>query len=404
MAFSKAPIRRFNEPTDQSIPPPGTYDPKFMTDVAVSSTLKGLVFEKWGRANGTNSKARPEDNELSHSGRISRNSSFSRRPSITAVTAAKKTSASQITHTSKSVRRIRSRSPSSVGNNNTLQPTQSFTSSRRPVSNAEVKGKIKGAVKQDEHKSSHAVTLQTNDIVTASSVCQDVLSHIQEIEKMAESLQVEVSEYKRRLANELIRNQELEAKKLELEFTIQSLRRELGKYESAKEAWEFGEQSQKKRMDELVSTKAQLEHQISELQDKMEDFKEKESNLLGKIALLDQSKSGWQSEKEDYEQTLKQLQNLLKTQEQRASEWETKCEELLTQIDSCYQTCEAKVADAENSREIFEVKVQELTQQKEDLQKMLDTMGRELETEKTLMELMKSEQVINSNKQEKYIS
>ncbi|CAL8138062.1 unnamed protein product [Orchesella dallaii] len=409
MAFSKAPIKRFNEPTDQSIPPPGTYDPKFVTDVAVSSTLKGLVFEKWGRVNGTSSRARPEDNELSYSGRLSRNPSFTRRSSITALaSAAKKASASQIAYTSKSIRRIRSRSPSLIGNNNTLNPTQSFISSQKPVSNAEAKGKIKGAAKQVEHKLSHVVIPQANDpssIVTASSVCQDVLSHIQEIEKMAETLQVEVSEYKRRLANELIRNQELEAKKLELEFTIQSLRRELGKYESAKEAWELGEQSHKKRMDELVATKSQLEQQISELQDKMDSFKEKESNLLGKIALLEQGKTGWQTEKEDYEETLKQLQNVLKEQEKRGSEWEMKCEELLNQMDACYNTCEAKVADAENGREIFEVKVQELTHQKGELQRELDAMRRELETEKTLTELIKSEQTGgNGGKQEEYIS
>lgn len=59
-----------------------------------------------------------------------------------------------------------------------------------------------------------------NDMMTYQAV-------LEEIQRMAESLQAEVSEYKRRLTLEVMRNAELEARNLELEFLNQTLQREV---------------------------------------------------------------------------------------------------------------------------------------------------------------------------------
>jgi len=448
MSFPRAAIKRFNEASDTTIPPPGTYDPKFSTDVAVSSAK---LPEKGGRGNG--GKARPEGNELFPTGGVSRNPSCTRRRSMTSTGELP----DALPKREFSISRIIQNKLSSMSKSHLPRP-RSITCSRVPraassksptrtsvksasasplkalesLSVQNTEGEVEVIVIEEEREK--AVSFQQEnqenvngdpppipEVTEVFKTVGDFACHnvIQEIQEMAESLQVEVAEYKRRLSEEIIRSNELESRKLESELSTQVLTREIRKYESAQEAWERQETSLKLQLEELSSVTDQkleevnaaylhLQNEKHNLELECNGLKDMELILTERISKLEDWKSLWELEKMESEKALQLLQGRLAEEESKRDAAEEKCKVLMIQLSSSrsgrdndnnliietrvtdYQSSVIK-ASVENITELYMVKMRELAKQKELLKKDLDVMKQELEegtkTKRPVMEV-----------------
>lgn len=233
-------------------------------------------------------------------------------------------------------------------------------------------------------QTSNLRAFQTSSVSSSGSI-------FDEIQALAESLQRELSEYKGKLNKEYKRTQELDAKKLELEFINHSLKHQLERYEAAKDNWEIGELNNRSKIDELTKERDLLEEKFHQVQSQVDALKESELKLKEKADKLEEEKVKWKEEERKYETKVDGLQAILKDEQVKRTEVETKINQLEIQMDTCYHTCESRMTDAENMKETYEVKIQEMSEQVEELLGKLEEMRRELETQKTLMDLMKSE-------------